>query len=217
MEGLAALGRDGLLRAGINLGNKALVRDDGGRLTGPAPDLAGALAAAAGLDLQVVTFPAARLLAEAAPEDQWDIAFLADDPARAHLVACSRPYLTIEATFAHRPGADVTDPAAADRPGLSILTVNGAAFDGPLRALMTKPDFIAANSPGDAVERFLAGEGDLVAGVRETLEARLAGRADAIIMAESFATVDQCIAVPRTRADQVGLLNRFLNDRPDRA
>jgi polar amino acid transport system substrate-binding protein len=216
MEGLIALGRDGVMRAGINLGNKALVRDNGGNLTGPAPDLARALAARAGLQLQVVTFPAARLLAEAAPEDRWDVAFLADDPARAHLVACSRPYLTIEATFAYRRGAAITDPAAANRTGVTILTVNGAAFDGPLRALMAHPTFVAANSPTDAVDRFIAGEGDLVAGVRETLQARLAGQADTEIMTDGFATVDQCIAVARHRADQVSLLNQFLDARPER-
>ena len=40
MEALRALGRHGTLRAGINVGNSALAREDGGTLTGPAPDLA---------------------------------------------------------------------------------------------------------------------------------------------------------------------------------
>jgi polar amino acid transport system substrate-binding protein len=213
MEGLSALGRGGILRAGINLGNKALVWDEGGALTGPAPDLARALATEASLDLQVVTYPAARLLAEAAPEDRWDIAFLANDPSREHLVACSRPYLTIEATFAYRMGAEIADPATADQAGVTILTVNGAAFDGPLRALMKNPTFLAASSPGDAVDRFIAGEADLAAGVRETLHARLAGLPDVVVMTECFATVDQCIAVPRHRADQAALLNRFMDGR----
>lgn len=213
METLNSLGRNGRLRVGINVGNSALARDEGGRLSGPAPDLARALAEAAGLEPEFVVFTAALDLAKAAAEDRWDVGFLADDPARSHLVACSRPYLTIEATFAHRPGGAATTPAAADQPGLSILSVTGAAFDGPLRAMMKHATVLPSASGPEAVKRFLAGEADLVAGVRQTLERRIADDPRAIIMAESFGKVEQTIAVPRARAAQVSLLNRFLEAR----
>ncbi len=213
MEALKSLGRNGTLRAGINVGNSALARDDDGRLTGPAPDFARALAEAAGLELEFVVFTAALDLAKAAAEDRWDIGFLANDPARSHLVACSRPYLTIEATFAHRPGGTVTTPSEADRPEISILSVTGAAFDGPLRAMMKRATILSSCSGPEAVRRFLAGEADLVAGVRQTLERRIAGDPGAVIMTESFGKVEQTIAVPRVRETQVTLLNRFLENR----
>ncbi len=213
MDALNTLGQNGTLRVGINVGNSALAREESGRLTGPAPDLARALAKEAGLELEFVVFTAALDLAKAAAEDRWDVGFLANDPARSHLVACSRPYMTIEAAFAHRPGDMVTKPSEADRPGLSILSVTGAAFDGPLRAMMKHATILPSTSGPDAVKRFLAGEADLVAGVRQTLERRIGDHPGAIIMAESFGKVEQTMAVPRARASQVALLNRFLEDR----
>jgi polar amino acid transport system substrate-binding protein len=213
VEELNLLGRSGTLRVGINVGNSALARDDGGTLTGPAPDLARVLAREAGLALEFVVFTAALDLAKAAAEDRWDVGFLANDPARSHLVACSRPYLTIEATFAHRPEGAATTPSEADRPGLSIISVTGAAFDGPLRAMMKHAAVLPSASGPDAVKRFLAGEADLVAGVRQTLERRIGDDPGAIIMADSFGMVEQTIAVPSARASQVALLNRFLEGR----
>ena len=73
----------GTLRVGLNLSNFLLINrgTPPGVHQGIVPDLAQALAAELGVSLQFVPFASPGLLGDAVDQDQWDVAFMADEPA----------------------------------------------------------------------------------------------------------------------------------------
>src|SRR5215472_5578579 len=72
------------LRIGINFGNVLLARrDEAGAPGGLAPDLAAELIRRLNVRAQFITYESAGRMADGARADEWDVAFLATDPARA--------------------------------------------------------------------------------------------------------------------------------------
>ncbi|MDZ4137195.1 MAG: transporter substrate-binding domain-containing protein, partial [Paracoccaceae bacterium] len=162
----------------------------------------------------VVPYTTARDMAEDAPKDLWDICFLGHDPGRAHLLAWSRPYLEIAAVYAGRAPLSPIDPAQVDQPGTTILSARGAAYDLHLARRVRHATLIRADSFTEAVARFREGEGDLVAGVRESLARAFGGDPAFALMQTPFATVGQAIAVPLAQAGLVAALDLWLQDQP---
>jgi polar amino acid transport system substrate-binding protein len=106
---LAGIATGPKLRVAINTGNRALVQLQDGVLGGVSPALARRLAATLGLEMEVVMYEGAGKVFQDAGKDVWDVAFLAVDALRAKAVSFTRPYHTIEATYAVRTGGGITD------------------------------------------------------------------------------------------------------------
>ena len=210
MKELAALiAPDGRLSAAINTGNKALVQDEGGRLSGISPALAARLAEELGAELAPVVYPGAGKVVADADTGRWSVAFLAVDPERKDRVAFTRPYVTIDTTYAVRPGGPAT-VKFVDQPGMTILSAAGSAYDLHLAKTIRHAAIVRADSPGASMDRFAAGEGDAVAGVRASLLARFAEDTQAVILAEALASVGQAMAVPVALAAALPALDAFL-------
>ena len=86
-----ALAPQGFLRVAINLGNPVLAQGDARSPRGPTLELATALAQRMGVQARFTCHDAAASVVAAANQDEWDLAFLAIDPARADRIAFSAP------------------------------------------------------------------------------------------------------------------------------
>jgi polar amino acid transport system substrate-binding protein len=206
----ALLAPTGRLRAAMNLGNKALVRYEGDGLAGVSPALAQRLADALGVPLDLRRYDSARAVVETAQTGVWDIAFLGIDPLRRQQLAYSRPYVRIEGTYAVRAGSPLAEVAQADAPGHDILVARGAAYDLFLTGALRHAALIRAATPAESMQRFREGEGDLVAGVRQSLQAHFRGEAAFRLLPGRFATIEQALAVPVANAACLSLLDAFL-------
>jgi len=91
----------GFLRAGINLGNPVIAQKDphGGDPKGVGAALARELAKRLGVDVKFTTYETAGKLADAVKAREWDVAFLAIDPARATDIDFTAAYVHIEGTY----------------------------------------------------------------------------------------------------------------------
>ena len=207
----ARLAPTGRLRAAMNLGNRALVRPDGDGLTGVSPALAQRLAAALGVPLDLRRYDSARAVVETAQTGVWDVAFLGIDPLRQQQLAYTRPYVRIEGTYAVRADSHFSDVAEADAPGRRILVARGAAYDLFLTGALRHAALIRAATPAESMQRFREGEGDLVAGVRQSLQTHFRGEAAFRILPGRFTTIEQAIAVPIASAGAVPALDVFLD------
>ena len=167
---LGPIARDNVLRVAINTGNRALVREEDGRLMGVSPALARRLADRLGVTFEPVMYSGAGKLFADVEADQWDVAFLAIDQTRARKVSFTRPYHLIEATYAVRATSDIHQIADADCEGLEILTATGSAYDIYLSETLAQAQLIHSGTPPESFEEFRGGRGDLVAGVRASLE-----------------------------------------------
>lgn len=202
-----ALGQGGTLRVGLNMNNAALIRKDGAAYTGVAYALAQRLAEVAGLRLVPVEYPNARAAVDAVG-GEWDIAFLAIDPARTDRIAFSVPYRSVEATFLVRdrsPKLRCSDVLASGEP---ILSARGAAYHAYLETLARPGDLVAAASPAEALARFRAGEGAALAGIRNTLSDH--ENAAFGVVPDCFAKIEQAVALPRQNRAQMVFVDQIV-------
>ena len=91
----------GKLRVGVNLGNFLLVNKDPatGELRGVVPDLAAELARRLGTVAELVSYPGAGEVADAASKDAWDVGFIGAEPQRAAVIEFTLAYVEIPATY----------------------------------------------------------------------------------------------------------------------
>jgi polar amino acid transport system substrate-binding protein len=154
----------------------------------------------------------ARKVFEDAEKDIWDIAFLAIDPARAGKIGFSRPYVQIEASYAVRVDSPHADVEQADQAGLTLLVGRGSAYDLYLTGIIENAWIVRADTPGDSFARFRAGEGDLVAGVRQSLEREFGSDPDYRVLPGRFGTIDQAMALPAPDHPLLPMLDAFVTD-----
>jgi polar amino acid transport system substrate-binding protein len=91
----------GKLRAAINYGNPVLATKNPqtGELRGVTVDLSQELGRQLGVPVELVGYETVAKLMAGLKADEWDVAFLAIDPARAGDVAFTAPYMVAGAKF----------------------------------------------------------------------------------------------------------------------
>lgn len=211
---LGELASDGVLRVAYNLNNAALVRRDGAGFAGVAPRLAQAICDAAGLRLQAVALANARELV-AAVETEWDIGFLAADPDRCDRIAFSEPYHRVEATFMLRETTSGSRCADLLQAGNTVISARGAAYHSKLAALIDADKLCVAESPAQAHQRFVGGEADALAGVRETLEGLQTSYNR--VLEDYFGRIDQAVGVSVGARYCLPFINAVLRQQRDTA
>ena len=206
---LTKLAPNGHLRAAINTGNRALVQRDGETLTGVSPALAQRLADEIGATLDPVVYDGAGKVFADAEADIWDVAFLAIDATRAQKIGFTRSYHVIEATFAARTGG-ITDVDQVDRPGVTVLTSTGSAYDMYLSANLSEASLEHSGTPTDSFTEFREGRGDVVAGIRASLERHLGDEPDIRILPGVLTSVQQAMVLPGPANPLLEALDAFV-------
>ncbi|MGC1496380.1 MAG: transporter substrate-binding domain-containing protein [Sulfitobacter sp.] len=207
---LMALAKNGALRVAINTGNRALVQVNDGALHGISPALARRLAAEINAEFSPVIYDGAGKVFADAHADVWDVGFLAIDAKRAEKIAFTRPYITIEATFAVRAGSDIKDIEDVDRAGVNILTSNGSAYDMHLRKTLKHAKLDRFGTPPESFAEFHAGRCDAVAGVRESLAGFFADDPTVRILPGVLTSVHQAMVLPDQDAPLITALDDFV-------
>lgn len=209
-----ALAPKGNLRAGINLSNFLLVSDtgDSGDPVGVSPSLAAALAAALGVQIDLVACPGPAEVVAALVSDEVDVGNVGADPSRAEHLAFTAPYCEIEATYLVRAESPITTIDEVDRPGVRIASKGGAAYTLWLDRDIAHAELIRTDGIDESFEVFVAEGLEVLAGLRP----RLLGDAQRIpgsrILDGRFTAVQQAIGIHRNRG-QAGLsyLERFVH------
>src|SRR5215475_9320312 len=146
----------GELRVALLAGNPALVREQAGERTGIAVDLGRALARE--LDARFVPVPYASVPAvlDSAGRGEWDVAFIAFDPARTQ-VRFAAAYMELENTLLVTATSPIQDLAEMDRRGRWIAVQSGDEADA-YAANRLRLTEVSPSVPGSRVlpGRFLA-------------------------------------------------------------
>jgi polar amino acid transport system substrate-binding protein len=202
----------GRLRAAMNFSNTVIaLRDRGdGQPGGVTAALARELARRLGAELEFIDYDSPGAVVDAIRAGEADICFLAIEPARREVIDFSAPYVLIESCYVTRPGSRLATPADVDQPGISIVARARAAYDLYLSRTLKHAQLIR-HEDGE-MDRFAAGEGDVMAGIRPMLEDFVAAHPGYRVMAEPFATVGQAMGVARGRGEAFAWLEAFVEE-----
>ncbi|MDP3085483.1 MAG: transporter substrate-binding domain-containing protein [Rubrivivax sp.] len=203
----------GKLRASINLGNPILAHRAAGATapTGVSVDLAKALAERLGVELEMVVFDAAAKSVDAVKAGQADIGFFAIDPLRGEGIAFSAAYVHIEGAYLVRQASALTDNGQVDRAGTKVMVGRGSAYDLYLGRNLKAAQILRAPTSPTVVERFLAENADVAAGVRQQLEADAARLGGLRLLPGRFMVIEQAMGVQAGRgAAAEQLLREFV-------
>jgi polar amino acid transport system substrate-binding protein len=206
------LAPNGVMRAGINLGNVSIVRrDDGsGQLRGIAVDLVDDLARRLALDRALLTYEGAGPLCDAGLAGDWDIAFMAIDPERAKRLDFTAPYLVLEGSFLVPADSPMHTVLDLDGDGVDIAVAQASFHDLHLTRTLRHARLVKSATFAGAVSNFLARNAHAVGGLRPALDAVASSHHGLRVIEGRYAAVQQAIALPKGRAAAMKYLNSFL-------
>lgn len=204
----------GKIRAAINYGNPVLARKDAatGELRGVTVDLSRELARRLGVTAELVGYDTVGNLMAGLKAGEWDVAYLAYDPARAGDMAFTAPYMEVEVSYAVPEGSDARDVSQIDRPGRRIAVAEKNAADLFLARNLKSATLVRGASTREAAAIFTSGKADAFAANRQELESTLAANPGLRIVAGRFTTIPHAIAVPRGREAAAAYTRRFVED-----
>lgn len=204
----------GKIRVGINYGNPVLAAKDSasGELRGVAVDLARELGRRVELPIELVGFDAAGKMFDAVRTGAWDIAFLAVDPGRAGEIDFTAPYIEIEGTYLVPPGSPFRAVEEVDRAGVRIGISSKSAYDLFLSRTIERARLVRASGPDAAFTLLLDGKVDVVAGVRQHLDANAAKLAGARVFDGRFMAIHQALGIQKGRTEGAAYLRAFIED-----
>lgn len=202
----------GYLRAAINLANIALVQVDPatGLFEGVSPQLAREFAQSLGCRVEFVTYPSAAKILERVDQDEWDIAFLAADPAREEKLFFSPAYALVEGTLVVREATSYRSLADVDEEGLKICVTRNAAYDLYLARHLSRAAIVHASTPAESLDLFLQSDHAACAGIRQALERFVSEHEGFRVLTEAFLTIRQTIAVSRVNEAAGRLVQEFV-------
>ena len=204
----------GKLRVGINYGNLVLASKDpaSGELRGVAVDLGREIGRRIGVAVELVGFEAAGKMFDAVKVGAWDIAFLAVDPGRAGDIDFAPPYIEIEGVYLAPAGSALRVNADVDRDGIRVGVSGKSAYDLFLSRELKQAQLVRASSQDTAIDLITSGKVDVLAGVRQHLEANLAKVPGGRIFAERFMAIQQSLGIVKGRAEGAKYLREFIED-----
>lgn len=211
---LADLAPSGTLRVGLNYGNFLLVGKDGpdGEPRGIAPDLARELARRAGVPVSFTRYDAAGKLAEGARAGEWEVAFLAAEPARANEIAFTAAYLEIEASYLVPAGSPIRTIDDVDRKGVRVATAVNSAYDLYLTRTLKHAELVRAQGIDGSYKLFVEEKLDVLSGLKPRLIADAKTLPGSRVLDGRFTAIQQAIGTPKGRDQGAQYLREFAED-----
>lgn len=201
------------MRVGINFGNALLTgKDESGSPRGIAVDLARELTRRAGVSMDIVSYDSAGKMADGAKAGEWDVAFLATDPARAEEIVFSEPYLEIDTTYLVWANAPFRVPADVDSDGIRISVSNKSAYDLFLTRALKHARLVRTATPGESIDLFFSEKLDALGGLRPLLIDVAEKHPGARVLDGGFMTVRQAVGVPKGQEASARYVYEFVED-----
>jgi polar amino acid transport system substrate-binding protein len=212
-DAVKELAPSGTLRAAINIGNVVLAqKDENGEVHGASVDLARELARRLALPVDLHVYDAAGKVTDAVKAGEWDIAFVAIEPARAQGIAFTAPYVVIEGTYLVGTDSPLKTIADVDHDGVRIAVGRGSAYDLYLTRTLQHATLVRYPTSPLALQGFLADKLDAAAGVKQQLVQFAKANANVRVMDGHFQDIRQAMATPLGRDAGLKYLNSFIKE-----
>jgi polar amino acid transport system substrate-binding protein len=204
----------GKLRAAINFGNPVLAQKDrsSGEPRGVSVDMARELGRRLGVPVELITFDAAGKVFDALKTGEWDIAFLAIDPARATGITFTAPYVVIEGTYLVPVDSPLRTIQDVDREGVRVAVGNKSAYDLYLTRTLKRAQLVRVPTSPEAIDVFLKDKLEAAAGVKQPLLQFAKTHPDVRVMDGRFMVIEQAMGTPKGREAGARYLRGFVEE-----
>jgi len=207
----------GTLRVGINLGNPVLAGLDATsqKPKGVSIDIANEIGKRSGIPVELIPFKSAGATVDAIKTGNIDLIFVAIDPVRGADVSYTPPYIQIEGAYMVKGDSALKTNEEVDRSGVEIVVGKGSAYDLYLTREIKNAALIRAASSQAVIDDFMAGKGNVAAGVKQQLESDAKRYNGLRMIPGRFMVINQAIGIPKARTDYektTAYLNAIITD-----
>jgi polar amino acid transport system substrate-binding protein len=204
----------GRVRVGIGLGTTPSAIKDAktGEVRGPAMDMSRALAARIGVELETVEYLRPGAVIEGARTGNWDVAFLAIDPARAAEADFSPPYMQYDLTYMVQADSTIRTSGDVDRPGIRIAVPRGDISDLRLSRTLKRAELLRADTVPAAFELARTGKANVLAGIRPNMLQNLSLLPGYRILDDGFGLIVIAAVVPKEHPGRLAYVSEFVED-----
>lgn len=211
-EAIADLTDPTTLRVAINMGNMLLVtgKTPDGDPDGVAPDVARMLGERLGVKVRLTPYPMPGDIADAMPDDPWDIALIAIEPKRAEIIAFSAPYVEIEGSYLVPADSPFQTTDDVDAPGVRIAVADRAAYDLYLSRTLKSAELVRATGLPGATNLFFDEKLDALAGLKPALNETAAEVPGYRVIEGNYTTVQQAIGTKHENKALLAFIQDFI-------
>jgi polar amino acid transport system substrate-binding protein len=211
----AELASTGRLRVGLILSNQVLVTKDPdtGELRGVTMNLGRELAQRLGVPLEPVGYANPAALVKSFGANEWDIAFLAFDAARAQEVDFSPPYMEVDNTYLVTEKSRIETVELADQVGVTIAVPERSAPDLFLsRSLKSAKVMRVPGGADAAIEVLKSGEADAYAENAHMLSLYADRLPGARVLEGRYTVIQHAIATPKGKIAASKYIKAFVQE-----
>jgi len=209
----AELAPAGKLRAGINFQNPLLTAiGPKGEHLGVACDLVRELARRLDVPLEILPYQSAGALADSVNSGVWDVAVLADEPARAKEIAFAGATTEIEATYLVPAGSPLQKIDDVDSPGVRIALGAKSGYDLYLTRTVKHAQLVRIAGSSAAFKHFADEKLEAFAALKTELLKYAAQLPGSRILDGRFTVVRHTAGTPRGRDAGAAYLHAFIED-----
>ena len=193
----------GTLRVGINLGNPVLAGLDAvtQKPKGVSIDIANEIGKRSGIPIELIPFQSAGSTVDAIKTGNIDLIFVAIDPVRGADVNYTPPYIQIEGAYMVKADSKLKVNEEVDRSGVEIVVGKGSAYDLFLTREIKNAALLRAASSQAVIDDFMAGKGNVAAGVKQQLESDAKRYNGLRMLPGRFMVINQAIGIPKARPE----------------
>jgi polar amino acid transport system substrate-binding protein len=191
----------GTLRIAINLGNPVLANEDAStkQLSGVTIDIANDIGKRVNLPVKLIPFKTAAATVDGVKSGEIDMVFVAIDPVRGADISYTPAYIQIEGAYMVKTTSALKNNEDVDVASSEIVVGKGSAYDLFLTREIKNAKLLRATSSQTVIDDFMAGNGNIAAGVKQQLESDAKRYQGLRMLPGRFMVINQAIGIPKSR------------------
>jgi len=174
--------------------------------------IAQALAARLGVEVQLLGYPTPPAVVECLKAGACDVAFLGDNPSRAAEVGFSAPLIFLPFTYLVPAGSSIRSVADADRPGVRIAAVRNHESTLALSCILKHAEAVSADIPDVAFDLLRTGKADAWASTGPALLEYSTKLPGSRVLDDYYGANPLSMAVPKGQVARLAYVSDFVEE-----
>jgi polar amino acid transport system substrate-binding protein len=174
--------------------------------------IAHALAARLGVEVQLLGYPTPPTVVECLKAGACDVAFLGNNPSRAAEVSFAPPLILLPFTYLVPAGASIRSIADVDRPGVRIAAVRNHESTMALSRIIKHAELVGADIPDAAFDLLRNGQADAWASTQGALMEYFTKLPGSRMLEGYYGANRLTMAVPTNQAGRLAYISEFIEE-----